>query len=264
VFFVLSKIAEFVVTPVNFALFAGLLGVALIYTRYWKSGRALVAGVLLLLLLLGFSPLPMLLAAPLEQRFTAPPENAPAPDGVIVLGGSVDETLSALHNSVALNEAAERLTAPIALKRRYPAARLVFTGGSAALLGATRTEAETVAQFWRETGLDRGDALYEDRSRNTYENAIATRDLVRPKPGERWLVVTSAMHMPRAIGIFRKAGFPVVAYPVDYRTASALRDWTFPRHAAGNFALAETALHEWIGLAAYWLTGKTDALFPAP
>jgi uncharacterized SAM-binding protein YcdF (DUF218 family) len=77
-------------------------------------------------------------------------------------------------------------------------------------------------------------------------------------------VVTSAMHMPRAIGIFRKAGFSVVAYPVDYRTASALRDWTFPRHAAGNFALAETALHEWIGLAAYWLTGKTDALFPAP
>ncbi len=263
-FFILSKILEFLVTPVNLALFAGTLGVALTYSRYWKSGRALVAGALLLLLMLGFSPLPMLLAAPLEERFPALPEDAPAPDGIIVLGGSVDENLSAIHKSVTMNESAERLTAPIALKRRYPSARLVFTGGSAALLGATHTEAETVARFWRETGLDRGDVVYENQSRNTYENAIATRDLAKPKPGERWLVVTSAMHMPRAIGIFRKAGFPVVACPVDYRTVGTLRDWSLPRHAAGNFTLAETALHEWFGLAAYWATGKTDALFPAP
>lgn len=263
-FFLLSKIFEFFATPLNLAILMVALGVALGVTRYAIAGRALVAMAVLLLALVGFSPLPDLLAIPLESRFPAPPADGPAPDGIIVLGGSVDETLSAAHDSVALNDSAERLTAPLALKRRYPSARLVFTGGSAALGGATHTEAETVARFWRETGLDQGDAIYEDRSRNTYENAIATRDLVKPKPGERWLLVTSAMHMPRAVGIFRRAGFPVVAYPVDYRATDALRNWSPPRHASGNFQLAEAAIHEWVGLAAYRLTGKTDALFPAP
>jgi uncharacterized SAM-binding protein YcdF (DUF218 family) len=263
-FFILSKIFEFVVTPVHLAIFAGTLGVALGLTRHKKTGRALAAVAIALLLLIGFSPLPDLLALPLEERFAPPPADAPAPDGIIVLGGSVDEKMSAIHDSVAMNEAAERLTAPIALKRLYPAARLVFTGGSGALAGSTHTEAEAVARFWREAGLDRGDVIYEDKSRNTYENAIATRDLVKPQAGERWLLVTSAMHMPRSVGIFRRAGFAVIPYPVDYRATDALQNWSAPRHATLNFLLAEAALHEWIGLAAYRLTGKTDALFPAP
>lgn len=263
-FFFLSKILEFIVTPLNLAIFAATLGVALVFTRFRRAGRAAIVSGVLLLLLLGLSPLSEMLAIPLESRFLPPPDDAPAPAGIIVLGGSVDERMSAMHNSVALNDSAERLTAPIALKRRYPSARLVFTGGSGALLGSTHTEAEAVGAFWRDIGLDQGDVLYENQSRNTYENAVATRDLVKPKPGERWLLVTSAMHMPRAVGIFRKAGFPVVAYPVDYRAVDSLSNWSPPRHASGNFELAESALHEWMGLAAYRLTGKTDALFPAP
>lgn len=263
-FFILSKIFEFLAAPINFALFVGAIGVALSFTRYGKIGRALGSGAILLLLLLGFSPIPAFLAIPLETRFSPPPEDAPAPDGIIVLGGSVDENLSGVRNRVTLADAAERLTAPIALKRLYPRARLVFTGGSAALRGSIYTEADTVQKFWREIGLDQGDILYEDKSRNTFENAVFTRDLVKPKPGERWLLITSAMHMPRSVGIFRKAGFSVVAYPVDYRTTGDFGEWTLPRHATKNFALVEFMAHEWVGLAAYWLAGKTDALFPAP
>ena len=129
----------------------------------------------------------------------------------------------------------------------------------------THTEAAAVKRFWRDVGLDNGDIFYEDRSRNTYENAIFTRELVKPKQGERWLLVTSAIHMPRSIGIFRKAQFPVIAYPVDYRTngevGAALNSARFATKALG---LVEFATHEWAGLVAYWLTGKTDALFPAP
>ncbi len=218
-FFILSKIFEFLATPTNFALFLGAGGVALSFTRYKRAGCTLSSGAVLLLLLLGFSPLPALLAVPLETRFPAPPEDAPAPDGIIVLGGSVDENLSGVRNNVTIADAAERLTAPIVLKRQYPKARLVFTGGTASLRGSAYTEAGTVQKFWRDIGLDQGDVLYEDKSRNTFENAVFTRDLVQPKPGERWLLVTSAMHMPRSVGIFRKAGFPVIAYPVDYRTS---------------------------------------------
>jgi uncharacterized SAM-binding protein YcdF (DUF218 family) len=262
-FFYLSKIFEFIATPVNFALFVGALGAALLFTKRARAGRLLCAGALLFLLILGFSPLAAVLAIPLESRFPAPPDDAPAPTGIIVLGGAVNEELTSAHDSVALSEAAERVALPLALKRRYPSARLVFSGGSAAILGSKRSEAEAVARFWRETGADQGDAIYESSSRNTYENAVATRDLLKPKEGERWLLVTSAMHMPRAVGIFRKVGFPVVAYPVDYRVSGdSLRGLS--RSATGNFGLAEAALHEWAGLLVYRLTGKSDALFPAP
>ncbi len=105
---------------------------------------------------------------------------------------------------------------------------------------------------------------FEDKSRNTWENAIFTRDLVNPKPGDTWLLVTSAWHMPRAMGIFRKAGFKVTAYPVDYLTYGNSRDLHPPRLALDEMERLENALHEWIGLVAYRLTDKTDALFPAP
>jgi uncharacterized SAM-binding protein YcdF (DUF218 family) len=263
-FFILSKIFEFLAMPTHFALFAGALGVALSLTRHRRAGCMLSGGAILLLLFLGFSPIAGFLALPLEARFPPPPDDAPAPDGIIVLGGTVDENLSGVRNRVTFADAAERLTAPIALKRLYPRARLVFSGGTASLRGSAYTEAGTVQKFWREIGLDQGDVLYEDRSRNTFENAVFTKELVKPKPGERWLLVTSATHMPRSVGIFRKAGFPVVAYPVDYRTSGDVKGWSLPRHASRSFALVETAAHEWVGLAAYWLTGKTDAFFPAP
>lgn len=262
-FFILSKIFEFIASPVNLALFVGALGAALLCTRRARSGQRLAAGALLFLLIVGFSPLAALLAIPLEGRFPAPPEDAPPPVGVIVLGGAVNEELSAARHSVTFNDAAERVVAAIALKRRHPSARVIFSGGSAALFGSVHSEAEAVARFWRDTGVDQGDILYESRSRNTHENAVNTRALAKPEDGARWLLVTSAMHMPRAVGIFRKAGFPVIAWPVDYRTSGDPWRGNF-RSASANFALAESALHEWLGLAVYWLTGKTDALFPAP
>ena len=113
-------------------------------------------------------------------------------------------------------------------------------------------------------GLDQGDVVYEDRSRNTFENALFTRDLVKPKEGERWLLVTSAMHMPRAVGVFRKVGFPVIAYPVDFRTNGEFWRAGVPGDTGSAVSMVENAMHEWLGLIAYRLTGKTDALFPAP
>lgn len=263
-FFILSKVLEFFTAPTNFALFVGALGVTLSFTRYQKAGCRLAGGVILFLLLLGFSPISMLLALPLETRFAPLPANGPEPDGIIVLGGMLDERSSSRHDQPVLNDAAERLTEAVRLRRLYPHARLVFTGGSAALRGSTHPEAEYVQKFWIDLGVDQNGVLYEDRSRNTFENAIFTRDLVKPGPNERWLLVTSATHMPRSIGLFRKAGFNVVADPVDYRTTGVVNDWSLNSRASDNFVLTEVAMHEWIGLIAYWMTGKTDELFPGP
>ena len=262
-FFIVSKIFAFVLAPVHFVIFLAVVGATLLFTRWKTWGRALSTVSALALLLMAFGPLGGLLAGPLEARFPPPPDDMPAPDGIIVLGGTIDERLSASRNRPTLVDAAERLTAPIALKRKYPNARLVFTGGSAALQASPYSEADAAQRFWREMGLDQGDVLYERRSRNSYENAVFTRELLGPKPGARWLLVTSAIHMPRAVGVFRQAGFDVIAYPVDYRT-SGDSGLEFPRFATKALGLVEFAAHEWAGLVAYRLTGKSDALFPAP
>lgn len=261
-FFLASKILGYLLAPIHVAVFLCVIGAMLLYTRWRAWGRALATMGALALLLMGFTPLGAMLAAPLEGRFHEAPRDLPAPpDGIIVLGGAADAELSAERSWPILSEAAERLTTPIALMRKYPEARLIFSGGSAAPLGIPETE--VAKQFWNDVGLDESRVFYEERSRNTLENAVFTRDLVQPKAGERWLLVTSAMHMPRAIGVFRKAGFPVIAFPVDYRTHRDIRRLEIPG-ALGAFALFESAAHEWAGLVAYWLTGKTDTLFPAP
>jgi uncharacterized SAM-binding protein YcdF (DUF218 family) len=140
----------------------------------------------------------------------------------------------------------------------------VFTGGTAALRGSPFSEAEVAGRFFRDMGVDPGRVVLEARSRNTWENAVFTRDLVAPRPTERWLLVTSAMHMPRVIGIFRQVGFPVIAYPVDYRTSGQWFEWTLHKNAPEMLRLVDLAAHEWFGLFVYRLIGKTDALFPAP
>jgi uncharacterized SAM-binding protein YcdF (DUF218 family) len=267
-FFVASKIFEFFAAPSHIWLFATAFGVALCFSRYLRFGRWIAVLGVAALLAMSFGPVGHFLAMPLETRFPAPPSDLPAPDGIIVLGGSVNEILSGIRGQIVFEEAAERLTAPIELMRRCPNARLVFTGGSAALRGSPLTEARTVERFWRDMGLSEGlgerEIVYEGRSRNTHENAVFTRDLVQPKAGERWLLVTSAMHMPRSVGIFRRAGFSVIPYPVDFRTSGDLWRWSMARRAPQALRTVDFAAHEWLGLVIYRLTGKTNAFFPAP
>ena len=150
------------------------------------------------------------------------------------------------------------------MARRYPDARLVFTGGSANVKQDGLDEARGVRDLWLSLGVPEARMMFEDKSRNTFENATMTRDLVHPKPGEVWLLVTSAGHMPRSMGIFRRIGWPLVAYPVDYRTFGDARDYKISWNALDALKRLESGLHEWVGLVAYRLSGKTDTLFPAP
>jgi uncharacterized SAM-binding protein YcdF (DUF218 family) len=125
-------------------------------------------------------------------------------------------------------------------------------------------EAEYAVELLESFGIARNRILLEDKSRNTIENAAFSKALAAPKPGERWLLVTSGYHMPRAIGVFRHAGFAVEAYPVDWRTRGPI-DLVLPfESVTAGLRRTDTAVHEWIGLVAYWLAGRTSELFPAP
>jgi uncharacterized SAM-binding protein YcdF (DUF218 family) len=233
-------------------------------TRFVALGRKLAVTTLLLLALAAFSPLGNLLLYPLESRFPPWDPSRGAPDGIIVLGGSVDTDLSAAHRTPVVAHAADRLLAPTELARRYPNARIVFTGGNANLLSTDAREADYSAPILETAGIAKQRLILERESRNTYENAIFTKQLVAPKPGERWLLVTSAFHMPRSIGIFRKAGFDVEAYPVDWRMGGREDLLSFTNSAGDGLGRTEVAVREWIGLVAYRLMGRTRELLPGP
>lgn len=259
-----SKVVGFFAAPSNFVILVGIVGALLLATRFSRWGWRLVISSLVLLSLIGLSPIGNALIVPLEQRFPPWDHSRGAPHGMIVLGGALSPDVSHARDTAALNEAAERLTAVAELARRYPDARIIFSGGSGAVIFEERPEAEFAIRLLESLGVPKGRVIAEGKSRNTLENALFSRELAQPKPGERWLLITSAYHLPRAVGLFRKANFPVEAYPVDWRTRGprdALRP--FPTLAEG-LRRTDTAMREWIGLAAYWVTGQTSELFPGP
>jgi uncharacterized SAM-binding protein YcdF (DUF218 family) len=263
-FFVLSKVLGFFAIPSNLIVSIGLLGVLLLATRFKRTGRGLIVASLVVLAILGLSPVGNALIIPLEQRFPAWDPARGGPDGIIVLGGMITPDVSAARNEVALNEAAERLTVAVELARRYPNARVLFSGGSSALLFSEGNEAEFAGRLLQSFGIAPGRILLEPRARNTVENAAYSKAMAQPKPGERWLLVTSASHMPRSIGVFRQAGFAVEAVPVDWRTRGS-EDVLRPFATMGDgLRRTDTAVREWVGLAVYWLTGKSSELFPRP
>lgn len=264
-FFYLSKIAWFFMQPSNLLVALAVLGALLLLGRYRRPGGIVLGAALAGIVVCGFSPFGHLLVLPLEDRFPLWQQgDARPPDGIIVLGGSFDTTVSAGREIVALNEAGERLTAFAELARRYPAAKLVFTGGSGRIIFAGASESDVARSLFAGLGIEPDRLILEDQSRNTWQNAVLTRDLVDPQAGERWLVVTSAWHMPRAIGCFRAAGFDVEAYPVDYRTRGWSDLWRPFSAVSEGLRRVDTATREWIGLVAYWLTGRTSELLPGP
>lgn len=268
-FFSLSKIIWFVLAPSNFLALLIALGLLLASLTKRRATAMTLAGTGCLgLFLLGLSPLANLALYPLEARFPlAEPLDQPMAGpvhGIIILGGAQDADASTRLGQPILNEAGERLVVGLDLARRHPKSQVLLSGGSGALFKAEDSEARASAALLTGLGLAPERLLIEDRSRNTHENAVFSREVADPRPGDIWLLVTSAFHMPRAMGAFRQAGFAVVPYPVDFRVVEY-------KGPLGGFATIsdglrrfDVAAREYIGLAAYRLTGRTDALFPGP
>ena len=260
-----SKALFFLVQPSHFALLLMGVGVVLLFrpSVAWL-GKLLTGFGFALLLVLGFSPLGQALLLPLEERFPRGAMPTEGIAGIIILGGFEDGSVSRARGALALNESAERLTEALVLARSLPDAKVVFTGGVADILQRGHSGAPAVGAYLEAAGVAAQRIVLEGRSRNTYENATFTRDLIMPKPGDRWLLVTSAWHMPRAIGTFRQAAFEVIPWPVDYRMTGP--DELLQPFGALTEGLRRTdlATREWIGLIAYRLLGRSNALVPAP
>jgi uncharacterized SAM-binding protein YcdF (DUF218 family) len=264
-FFILSKTLGVLLLPTNFLIVLAFVGVLLSLTRFARAGHRLMIAAIVLLALAAFSPSGNVLLYPLESRF--PPWDAAqgAPDGIVVLGGPIDPDLSAAHGRPVINTAPDRVVAAAALARKYPDARIVYSGGSSSLISSEAREADYAVAVFESLGVAKARLMLDRESRNTYENALFSKQLAAPKPGERWLLVTSAFHMPRAVGLFHKVGFAVEPYPVDWRIGRDAADiFAFTQFSTDGLVRTDIAVREWLGLIAYWLAGRTSALFPGP
>ncbi len=266
-FFALSKIVWFFLQPSAAFLFLSAGGFALSLTRFRRLGRAFLAIGLCGLFVISFSPLGRVLTAGLEDRIPRA-EITGTPAGIIVLGGAVHMEVSAARGEPAILSGGERLLAARQLAERYPGIPLLLSGGNNALLPgdeAIASEAEIMAQVLTGIGVAPERLILEKHSRNTHENAVKAKAMAAglgASEAAPWLLITSAYHMPRALGTFRAAGFEVLPYPADYQTGGE-HAFSFFYFSSDGIAFTDFAVKEWLGLTAYYLTGKTDALFPA-
>jgi uncharacterized SAM-binding protein YcdF (DUF218 family) len=254
------------IRPSHVLVFMLVLGVLLLLRGRARAARILLVGSVAGVLVGGFLPLGSCLLAPLEDRFPEPELPAEV-HGIIVLAGGEQPAQTARHATPHFNGASERLLAGLALAQRYPAARLVHSGGRPAFEDGDTGEVTMASDVARALalalGLDERRLLLERGSSNTCESAREVARLVAPPPGEVWLLVTSAFHMPRSIACFRAAGLQVVAVPVDYRQGVGGLE-SLSAGVANNLDRLDLAMHEWLGLVVYRVRGRTNELFPAP
>jgi uncharacterized SAM-binding protein YcdF (DUF218 family) len=249
-YFVLSRLLSWFVEPSTWLFLLQVGAFWFLWKARYRAARWMLGISIAATFAVNDLPVAGMLIRPLEQAIPAPTALPERIDGIILLGGAFDTVLTQAYGAPQLNAESERVTEFMALAREHPHAKLVFTGGSSGLISETITEAEVLKRFLLRLGIDPSRIIYEERARNTYENALYTHELIKPRSGERWLLVTSASHMPRAYGAFRKVGWDVIPYPVAYRAR--------PDFSAGarEYETLAYAVHEWIGIAVYRLTGK--------
>ncbi len=249
----LSKIFWMIFTPLTFIGICLTVGMCLRQRRYglWILGTGIC-----LFLTIGFLPVGHNILVWLEGRYPVPtlPNKI---DGIIVLGGFIDLSQSVAHGEPQLNVHANRLSAFIALSRNYPQAKMVFSGGNGSVFDSSSSEAEQVHIVLKKLGFHDAKVVYEDKSRNTYENMVNSYQLVHPQAGENWVMISSAYHLPRAAGVFHSHDWPVIPYPAGYLTNGTYR-WLPSPDVLGGFYKFQVALREIVGIIAYIFTERIE------
>jgi uncharacterized SAM-binding protein YcdF (DUF218 family) len=262
VLWMISKVFWQLASPDISLLLVLSAGVCLLYFDREMLGRRLITVATIIISLFSLLPITSMLLIPLENRFPIPEPLPKDINGVIVLGGAENPILTQERGQASLVDSAERLTTFVSLARRFSDVKLVYAGGQGAIGIQEYKAAFTARLLFEQMGLDPDRVIFDSQSRNTMENAQNAFKLVKPKKGEKWVLITSAWHMPRSVGIFRKLGWEVIPYPVDYKTTGKSEvTLRFPPRLSSTLAVSNV-LYEWIGLTYYRLLGRTSELFP--
>jgi uncharacterized SAM-binding protein YcdF (DUF218 family) len=255
-FFYLSKIIWALLAPANMVFILIALGL-LMGLKWGEAGRFFVITGFSVLFILGFLPMGQNLLYRLEKQGARPSPMPAHIDGILVLGGAIETRASEISGHPEFNDGAERILSAMELARHHPDAKIVFSGGSGLLIHNERRESQDIALFLKNMGFDTRNVIYEDQSRNTFENIRNTMNLVQPGPRETWLLVTSAYHMPRSMAVARKLGWGgILPYSVDYRSPGRYVLWPTKFDVLDNLDAADLSLREMAGYLAYRQTGK--------
>ncbi len=256
-FFIASKILGVFTQPLNLLfLFFGLAGILLIFGKL-KIARKTLIWVCALFLLCGYTQIADLALSVLERQTDLPATNQfnEKPLGIIVLGGTATSDKQVRTGWYHLNSSAERITEAIILAKKYPSALLVFTGGSGHIVGRKNDEALAFRILFEQMDAVQNEVLLEAQAKNTWQNAVNTIAITNGREIANWLLVTSAFHMPRAIGSFNKAGLDVIAWPTDYRAEVLKFPW-LTANSTEQFSKLNILFHELAGIIVYKLSGR--------
>lgn len=258
-----TRIFWMVAQPVSVIGLLLVLGLVLLWVKRRRLAGTSFGLALLVLVLCSYTTFAYVLVAPLEGRFLRPDEPAHI-DGIVVLGGGMDTDVAAARRSWELGRSGDRFVEALRLALRHPEARILIAGGGSALNPGRESEAGAGARFFEDFGIAKERLVLDDTSRNTGENAVNAKAVGQPKPGETWMLVTSAFHMPRSVGLFRRADFAVVPWPTDFLATGNEGFGLKLDETPENLAVSNVALREWLGLVGYYLTGRIDEVFPSP
>tara|TARA_R110002096_G_scaffold416576_3_gene619716 strand:+ start:158013 stop:158756 length:744 start_codon:yes stop_codon:yes gene_type:complete len=232
-------------------------------SAYKKFGRRLIGVSVTIMALVGFTNISTWVLWPLESRmeiFRNQTQQGPY-SGIIVLGGSERMSQSTAANQATLNHGGERLIEAAALARKFPELPIIHSGGTRPDLDGF-SENDVAELFFKQAAIDLSRIRFDAKSYNTHRNAVESKTLIKADETGKWFLVTSAFHMPRSVGTFKHAGINIQPYPVDYKT-SLNYDGLLSFNFSDNFQRFDLAIHEYIGLLAYYITGRSNALFPS-
>ncbi|MBA3446227.1 MAG: YdcF family protein [Pseudaminobacter sp.] len=261
-FFFISKVFAFFIHPVNFSILVLAAGLFASHFGWRRTSGALAFAAFMVLGISAWTPLGAAMLNPLEERFARPAYLPEKIAGIVVLGGGFEGAINLARGGYELNSSGDRFVEAAILARRHPEARIVVSGGAGTLLLEGEGDSDTALRLLTALGVAPERLILENQARNTHENAVYTRQLVTPKPSETWLLVTSAFHMPRSMALFKKVNFPVLPWPVDYRTPGKASFALMRDNPIDSLQNTTLATREWIGLFAYWLSGRIDSPFP--
>ena len=248
----ISKAIWRLVEPDNLLLLIALFGLSSALVGRRRLGFGVLSAALVAMLCIATLPIGAAMLGSLEAQYPEPRIEGSI-DGVIVLGGALNPEAYFAHPGSGLNSAVARIIEAARLARAYPTARIVYSGGPRPSEAANANEGEAARDLLVALGVEPARITLDLESRNTYENAREAARLIEPRPGARWLLVTSAFHMPRAVACFRAVGFPVTAFPVDFKYRRRERvGFDF----ASGLTDLDLAAHEWVGLVAYRMLGR--------
>ena len=258
-FFVSSKIIWMLAKPESLLLLLSTIGLIALWANARRTAIILITSATGFSLLIALLPLGDLVLKPLETRFPNNPQLSEI-SGIIVLGGAEQAGRSKYWQQPQLSTSGERLVEAVALAHRFPDAKLAYLGGSGSIFNQDDKGAGVAETIFLSLSIEKKRLVIESHSRNTYENAKLGYEMIKPTKVEKWVLVTSAFHMARSIGVFCGVGWPVIPYPVDYFSGSFLQKPGI--NFAHNLENLNIGAKEWLGLLAYRLTDKIPTLFP--